>query len=280
MEQKLSAGSIKIYRASGDTVEVLPLQADSLDQASLQIGAGVYTVFRLYPQGRVLRFDFHFSRLQRSAELLGIHFILTEPWLRQAIRLAIAQSGIPMPRLRLTLPASDPESVVIALEPFQPPPAYVYEEGVKAALVRGTRQLPEAKDTAFIAARQALFGQYPGVYEVLLCDDQGFILEGLTSNFYAVLRGSLRTAGTGVLNGTARSLLLEAAPSLLPVVRQPINVSELPHLAEALLSSASRGVVPVVQIDDRSIGSGEPGLLTRQLMQAYHQRLEQELEPL
>jgi branched-chain amino acid aminotransferase len=280
MAQTPPAGSIKLYRASGDTVEALPLQADSLDQASLQIGSGIYTVFRLYPQGRVLRFDFHFSRLRRSAELLGIHFILTEPWLRQVVRLAVAHSGIPMPRVRLTLPASDPESVVIALEPFQPPPATVYEEGVNAALARGSRQLPEAKDTAFIAARQALFSQHPGVYEVLLCDDQGFILEGLTSNFYAVLGGFLHTAGSGILYGTARSLLLEAAPSLLPVRLQPLNVSELPRLTEALLSSASRGVVPVVQIDAQTIGSGEPGPLSRQLMQAYQQRLEQELEPL
>jgi branched-chain amino acid aminotransferase len=280
MAQKPPTGSIKLYRASHGTIEALPLQADSLDQSSLQIGAGVYTVFRLFPQGQILRFDFHFLRLQRSAELLGIHFNLTELWLRQAIRLAVAYSGIPMPRLRLTIPASDPESVVIALEPFQPPPAYVYEEGVKAALARGTRQLPEAKDTAFIAARQALFSQHPGTYEVLLCDDQGFILEGLTSNFYAVLDGSLRTAGTGVLYGTARSLLLETAPSLLPVVLQPVNLSELPRLTEALLSSASRGVVPIVQIDAQTIGLGEPGPLTRQLMQAYHQRLEQELEPL
>lgn len=280
MAQKSPAGSIKLYRASGDTVEALAIQADSLDRASLQIGSGVYTVFRLHPQGRVLRFGFHFSRLQRSAELLGIHFNLTEPWLRQVIRLAVAHSGIPMPRIRLTLPASDPELVVIALEPFQPPPASVYEDGVKAALERGARQLPEAKDTAFIAARQALFSKNPGAYEVLLCDDQGFILEGLTSNFYAVLGGSLRTAGTGVLYGTARSLLLETAPSLLPVVLEPVNVSELPRLAEALLSSASRGVVPVVQIDAQFLGSGEPGPLTCQLMQAYQQRLEQELEPL
>jgi branched-subunit amino acid aminotransferase/4-amino-4-deoxychorismate lyase len=111
-------------------------------------------------------------------------------------------------------------------------------------------------------------------------DRSGAILEGVSSSFFAVLDGQLRTAHSKVLEGISRGALLEMAPSVLPVTLLPIRVADVPRVSEAMLTSASRGVVPIVQIGDVVIGKGKPGPLAGALRAAYDARVEQELEPL
>ncbi len=83
-----------------------------------------------------------------------------------------------------------------------------------------------------------------------------------------------------MLEGVARSLLLEVAPRVLPVVLEPVTLADLPRLSEALITSSSRGVVPVVQVGEVAIGSGAPGPMTARLRAEYDAQVEAELEPL
>jgi branched-chain amino acid aminotransferase len=272
---------ITLFRACGDTLESLPIEAASFDEATLETGHGVYTVFRLYPDQRIFRLASHFARLRHSAELLGKPFTLTYDWLRQALRHALQRSGLDLVRVRLTVPFDAPGSVFIALEPFTPPPPEIYQEGVCVGLVEGKRQSPLAKDSHFIEWRQKVGARHPySVYEIMMYDKAGWILEGLSSNFYAVLDGQLHTAGCDVLEGIARSVLLEVAPSVLPVVLAPIHMNDLLHISEAMLTSASRSVVPIIQARGVTIGDGKPGPVARALRSAYDAQIEQELEPL
>ena len=66
----------------------------------------------------------------------------------------------------------------------------------------------------------------------------------------------------------------------MPVNFQPVHISELPALQEAFITSSSRGVLPVSQIDAARIGAGKPGPLTRRLRQAYDEIILEQLEPL
>jgi branched-chain amino acid aminotransferase len=219
--------------------------------------------------------------MRASAQLLGFPFRHSDTELRTAVRQAVEASGFEMPRVRLTIPFAEPDSALILLEPFSPPPAEVYERGVRVNLAYGQRQMPRAKDSRFIEARRRLVVEHDGgAFEVILCREDGALLEGTSSNFYAVLDGTLRTAGEGVLEGIARSVLLEVAPAVLPVVLESVQVDDLPRLSEAMLTSASRGVIPVVQIEGTIIGDGRPGPFTAQLRARYDQQVEQELEPL
>jgi branched-chain amino acid aminotransferase len=273
--------SIIVYRASGDALERLPIVASSLDEATLQTGHGVYTVLRLYPQHRVFRMGKHFERLRHSARLLGMSFPLTDDWLRLALRRAVRQSALDLPRVRLTVPFEAPDTAVITLEPFTPPVPSLYEEGMRIGLMEGKREAPQAKNSQFIEWRQRVrAGAANKASEAVLHDESGAILEGLSSNFYAVLDGQLRTAGDKVLEGISRSTLLDVAPSILPVVLSPIRIADLPRVSEAMLTSASRGVMPVVQVGDVVIGEGKPGPTVRALRAAYDAQVERELEPL
>ena len=107
------------------------------------------------------------------------------------------------------------------------------------------------------------------IYDTLLLDENGNILEGLGANFYAVMNDTLRTANEGVLYGTSRQIVLEVAPDVLPVVTEPVTTDDTPRLQEAFISSSSRTVLPVVEIDGVTIGDGTPGKFTLETRQRY-----------
>lgn len=277
-------GRIVTFRAHHDLLERLKIEADTLDEATLKTQHGVYTVLRIYPGRCVLRLDHHLQRMRRSAELLAQPYRVEDFWLRQMLLRAVVeaeQAGIQSPRVRLTIPFDAPDTALLAVEPYNPPAPDVYEQGVRVALANAHRDTPRAKNSMFVERRQQIVAQIRnGFYEVLLCHDDGTILEGVTSNFYAVLGGELRTAEEGMLPGIARSILMEAAPAVIPVSLTPVRVEDITRLSEAMMTSASRGLVPVVRIGEQMVGDGLPGRVFRALRARYDAIVERELEPL
>jgi branched-chain amino acid aminotransferase len=274
-------GSVIVFQANGAGMERLPVEASTLDAATLQTGHGVYAVIRTYPGNRVVRLGHHLARMRRSAKLLNRPYRPDDGWLRDVLRRAVEATGFPLVRVRLTVPFDAPESAIVALESFQPPAEALFEEGVSVGLVQTTRPEPRAKDTRFIEARESLYvDQPPGTYEVMMVNRDGFIVEGAGSNFYVVLDGHLRTPEEGMLEGIARGMLLEAAAPILPVSLGTIHRDDLPAIGEAMMTSASRGVIPVVRIGEMAVGAGKPGEIFWRLKAAYDALVERELEPL
>lgn len=255
-------------------------QADSLaDAARHEPDDGVYTVTNTYHTFQVLKFDAHLDRLEDSARRAGIPFQANRPVLRQALHRMIEQAAYGDVRFRITVPRTG-SPLILSLEPFKPPAAEVYERGVRCMTAPGnTRRDPNAKTTDWMH-RRAQIATPSGIYEVLLVDGQGSMLEGSGSNFYAILEGELRSAGEGVLSGIAQQVVYTVASNILPVRKEAINVVDLPHLSEAMISSASRGIVPVVEIDGVQIGAGVPGEMTKRLRSAYLDWVASHLEQL
>lgn len=244
--------------------------ADSLANAVTKEPQGVYTVGRTYQRDHILLFDDHLDRLENSALLEGIPVQLDRLALRKAMRCLIDRSGYPESRFRITIPRTSPERVIISLEPFKPVPAEIMQNGARVVTVHLARHNPVAKSTAWIAERKSAVESFPpGIYEGILVTGEGTLLEGTSSNFYGILDGTLRTAGDAVLSGIARRALLAAAADILPVDLRPVHVDEIPKLDEAFLTSAARGVVPIVEIDGQRIRDGKPGPFTLRLRAAY-----------
>ena len=95
----------------------------------------------------------------------------------------------------------------------------------------------------------------------------------MSSNFFAVVDGTLRTEGARALPGITRSLVLEAARGLLPVDLTAPRRDELPRASECFITSASRGVMPVVEIDGTRIADGRPGTVTAELRRRFEARI-------
>lgn len=266
---------IRVYAVSPAGPQPVPLSAESLDAASLQLPEGVYTTLRTYQHNRIVGLAAHLQRLAESQALLARGRPADAAALRAGLRAVLRQEPHPAARLRLTVPFEG-EALYISLEPFAPYPETYYTHGVACATRRLPRPAPRAKHTAFIAAARAVRAQASGaaglsVHEILRVDEAGHILEGLSSNFFAVLDGALRTAAEGVLLGVTRSAVLAAARDLLPAVEQPVTLADLPRLAEACLTSASREVMPIAAIDATPLPVGP---ITRELLRRYRAEVE------
>jgi branched-chain amino acid aminotransferase len=80
----------------------------------------------------------------------------------------------------------------------------------------------------------------------------------------------LFTAQRDILLGVTRTMVIRAARGRGVAVKyQPLKLSQLPAAKEAFITSSSRGIVPVIQIDEVKVGQGSPGKITKLLMSAY-----------
>lgn len=255
-------------------------EAESLQQAADGEPEGVYTVSNTQRGQRVLHLDAHLDRLEDSARREGFPLKLDRGRLRLALRSMLDEAGFREMRFRLSVPRVSPDEMLITIEPWQAPAPSLYRSGARCVTVEGlSRHNPRAKDSAWLHQREHI-NLPPGCHEALLLAADGTLLEGLSSNFYALLDGELRTAGAGVLAGITRGIVLQLAPDLLPVRLSGVKLEELPALEEAFLSSSSRGLLPVVRIDEQIIGSGRPGPLTHALSESFERYVERHLEAL
>jgi branched-chain amino acid aminotransferase len=252
-------------------LENVSYTADSLaEAAAFEPRDGVYTVTNTYNTFQVLKFDAHLDRLEDSARRENIPLVLNRSILRDALRQMITQANFGDVRFRITVPRDKPDHLILSVEPFKPQPPEVYEKGVRCItlLPNIARHNPAAKTTGWMHDREQ-HTLPDGIYTGLLLDANGDILEGTTSNFYAAFNGELRTAGQGVLPGITQQIISAIAPEVLPLRKEAVQKMDIPHLAEAFITSSSRGIVPVVEIDGIQIGVGKPGTLTLKLRELY-----------
>lgn len=250
------------------------------DAARYEPTDGVYTITNTYNTTQVLRMDDHLNRLEDSAHRADIPLTLDRPALRRALRACILDYGVGDVRWRVTVGKDQPENILITLEKFSPAAPSIYERGVRVITApNSARHNPAAKTTAWMTEREALAKAMPvGIYDTILQDADGYLLEGLGANFYAIKDGMLWTAEANVLPGISRLVVLEVAPPILPVMRQAIHSQDIPTLSEAFITSASRGIVPVIEIDGHILGDGTPGRQTLQLRAAYLTWVQNHLE--
>jgi branched-chain amino acid aminotransferase len=258
-----------------------PYMAETLADAATREPEGVYTLGRTYHRDSVLMLDDHLDRLEQSARLENFDLALNRPAIRSALRTLVDRSSYSESRFRLTIPRSTPDRVIISLEPFRPVSTAILSHGAKVITVHQERHNPAAKTTAWVSERRPTVQALPEyIYEAILEGADGTLLEGTSSNFYAILSGVLRTAEQGVLGGMARRALLTVAPAIVPVELRPVTVDDIPNFSEAFLTSAGRGVVPIIEINGQRIDNGEPGPITRSLIKAYSDWAESHLEKL
>ncbi|MCA9913325.1 MAG: aminotransferase class IV family protein [Anaerolineae bacterium] len=257
-----------------DGLQTVNYHAESLaDAARYEPDDGIYTVSSTTDTYYTLKLDAHFDRMEDSARRQGIPLALDRARVRAALVQMIEEANFGSVRFRVTVGRAAPETFILSIEPFAGVPQAIVQSGVRCiTAANSARESAEAKTTSWMHNRTQLAQAMPeGIYDTFLLDAEGHILEGLGANFYAILNGELRTAGTRVLGGISRQIVLEVAPAILPVRTEAVYIGDLPHMSEAFLTSSSRGIIPVIEIDGISIGTGQPGEKTRALQKAYNQ---------
>lgn len=228
---------------------------------------GVYTVANTFQTTQVLKMDAHLDRLEDSARRAGIPFILNREELRGAVRQMILESGYGDVRFRVSVP-DDGSYLMLSIEPFKPLSFETKSQGFPFITVpNSARHQAQIKAINWMIQRQTIVESLPqGVGDAILLDEQGFMLETMTANFYAIIDGQLYTASDNILRGISREIVLQVAQDRLSVCEIPPHIHQLSQITEAFFSSSSRGIVPINRIDDHRFNRFS---ITYDLIQRY-----------
>lgn len=255
---------IRTWKIDGPKITEMDLPAATLDAVTRQLPEGYYSTFRTYAEcSRVIGLSAHLRRLPHvdGSTLRRNLLLLLELYRPAEARVRILETR-----------AGD---FYICIEPLKLLPQEVYEHGVRVETIQLFRHDPLTKSTAFISAsdEERKHLAETGIFEALLVKN-GRILEGMTSNFFYVAQvggtTQLGTAPRGILLGVTRTMVIRAAQGRGIEVRyRSLRLDQLPAVKEAFITSSSRGLVPVIQIDAFQVGQGRVGALTGKLMRAY-----------
>ena len=256
-----------------------------VEDRGYQFGDGVYEVVSVLNK-RPIDADGHLDRLDRSLRELRIDWPVTRSVLNVLIRQILRRNGIKngIVYIQITrgvaprdhkFPKNAAPSLVMTASKVNHLSAPRFRDGAKVVTIpdirwtrcdiKSTSLLPNClgKQTAAEA----------GAYEAWQVTDDGLITEGTSSNAWIVTDAGVlvtRAPTSKILNGITRiSILKIAEEEGIDFVERPFSQSEALSAREAFTTSATSFVTPVVQIDDKIIGDGSPGRLTKELMKHY-----------
>ena len=261
----------KYYFLNGET---LPAAGTKLHVSDLGIlrGYGIFDFFRT-SQGKPLFIEDYLVRFLNSAA--GFNF--SHPYdgasiINEVDKLlelnSFAESGI---KLLMTGGYSEngfdpgpPNFIIIVDEFFEPDSAY-FVNGVKLITHRHVREFPHIKSTNYLTALMlAPKCRESGAIDVLYHDGE-IISEVTRSNFFMVKDGKVITPGEKVLKGITRGKTLELAKAHYQVEEREVKLDEIYTADEAFITSSTKRIMSVVNIDGSMIGNGLPGKVTKHL---------------
>jgi len=259
---------------------------------SLHYGLAVFEGIRCYEGERgsaVFRLREHVERLFASAHVSCIQIPFSQKEIEQGVCETVAGNNLRSCYIRPIVligygemglyVTSNPVQVVIAAWPWG---TYLGEDG----LTKGIRvkissfarhhvnvSLTRAKVAGYYVNSQFAKREVKqaGYDEALLLDTDGYVAEGPGENIFAVRRGVLKTPPlTSVLEGITRDTIMTLAQELrIPVREERLTRDDLYLADEAFFTGTAAEVTPIREIDDRRIGSGQPGPITRRLQETF-----------
>lgn len=262
----------------------------SVNDRCFLYGDGVFETIRSY-QGRLFLLDQHLQRLQRSAQQIYLKLPLSLATIKTAASklLELNWQGQDL-LLRLTVsrgigdglwPEKTKSLVVMQTRALPLDLKQKINQGVKVVISETRRNYrlalnPEIKSCNFLnnilALREA---KIKGAVESLILNYQGYLTEGAVSNLFIVAKsGSIYTPPVtdGLLPGITRALIFKLAKAKGFLVQEKqLTLADLFQASEAFLTLTSAGLLPIVQVGNRLLGSGKPGKTTKALIKLYRE---------
>ncbi|MDE1919758.1 MAG: aminotransferase class IV [Patescibacteria group bacterium] len=263
---------------NGKIIPLTDARIGILDLGVLR-GFGVYDGLTSF-SGDPFRFDDHWERFQTSANSLGLVIPHTKEEVRSAMRAIIAHNA-PGKRanLRMVLTGGTAEkgiehvlgreTLFITAEAAVPLPAALYERG--GSLIRHEHQrfMPEIKTTNYLTAVMLQKKRADAVANEILYTSGNRVLECATSNVCIVKNGVIATPDADILKGITRKVILELASGAYPIQERVILIGELLAADEVFITGSFKDILPIVSVEGKTIGSGVPGPVTRDLTKRF-----------
>ena len=231
----------------------------SINDTAVLRSYSVFESLRTYDR-RPFHLDDHLTRLYRSAELIDMVIPFTHEHITRAVLETVERNAYRHATIRILITGGESEDGVlpsgkpvlaILITPLGERDMQRFARGYKLITTNLQRVSPEAKTTSYVAAVRALKeAALRGADDALFVNKQGHVLEATRSNFFIFRGDTLVTPREGILIGITRNVVLELARGRFPIEERPILLAELAQADEAFVTSSSKEIVPVVQIDD------------------------------
>jgi branched-chain amino acid aminotransferase len=281
---------MKIY-LDGAFVDQADAKVSVFDHGLLY-GDGVFEGIRLY-RGNVFRLEEHLERLEYSAKAILLDLPLTRAEWSRAVCETCRVNGLTDGYIRLVVTrgvgdlglapwlCAKPSYFIIASRISLYPQEH-YDHGLAIVTVP-TRRIgpaalpPTVKSLNYlnnilgkIEARQA------GALEGIMLNEQGYVAECTADNIFIVHKGAILSpaAAAGALAGITRGAIFDIAQELgLPLREAQLTRYDVWCADECFLTGSGAEVIPVVRLDGRTIGTGRPGPVTRDVLAAFRRRV-------
>jgi branched-chain amino acid aminotransferase len=243
--------------------------------------------------GGVFKLGPHLDRLYESAQAVGIEIPLSKEALADTVLETVRQNKLHEAYIKIVItrgvglyptlqPTGCKPSVVIFARPYassiaegnEPPPQKVKISSVRRIPVDCID--PKIKSCNYLNHVLAyLDALAAGADNAIELNHQGYVAEAPGYNVFVVKKGVLRTPGEDILVGITRMTVFElAAEAGIPCLETSLTTSDLYNADEVFFASTSGGIVPVIEVDGRSIGDGCTGPITLNMWNAYMALLE------
>lgn len=265
----------------------------------LLYGDGIFEGIRAY-NGRVFRLKEHIDRLFYSAKAILLDIPMSHQELMAAVCHTCKENDIRDGYIRLVVTrgvgtlglnpnrCKDP-SVIIIADKIQLYPEEYYKKGLTIVTVPTTRNLHSALNPAIKSLNYLnnilakIEANNAGCEEAVMLNSEGFVAECTGDNIFIVKGNCLLTPplSAGALYGITRGVVMEIAKKAGLIVSEPnLTRYDLFNADECFLTGTGAEVIPVVKIDGREIGRGEPGQTTQKIIQEYHSLTKTSGEPI
>ena len=256
----------------------------------LLYGDGVFEGIRSY-RGKVFRLSEHIARLYESAKAIWLEIPMPQEAMCEAVNEAVRVNKIDDGYIRLLVTrgagtlgldpnrCSNPQVIIIA-DAIALYPQELYEKGLEIVTVSVQRTHPAALNPRIKSLNYLnnilakIEGLQAGCIEALMLNHKGEVAECTGDNVFLVRRGVLYTPplDAGILAGVTRGAVIELARGAGIEVREVSLTKHDVYIAdECFLTGTAAEVVPVVKVDSRTIGTGQPGPMTRDLEKRFHE---------
>ena len=265
----------------------------------LLYGDGVFEGIRAY-HGRVFKLKEHVDRLFYSAKAILLDIPMAHEKIASAVLESCRINKIRDGYIRLVVTRGvgtlglNPRScknpsVICIADKIQVYPPELYARGMEIVTVPTVRNLHSAVNPAVKSLNYLnnilakIEANNAGVEEAVMLNSEGFVAEGTADNLFIVKNGEVFTPplSAGALYGITRQTVMELARQAGLKASEPnLTRYDLFCADECFLTGTGAEIMPVIKIDGRVIGTGKPGIVTRQLVKEYHALTETSGDPI
>ncbi|WP_299820865.1 aminotransferase class IV [uncultured Pontibacter sp.] len=246
-----------------------------ISDLAIQRGYGVFDYFKVEGQNPLF-LDDYLERFYNSASLMYLQVPYSKEDLRQIIGKLIRLNNLTVSGVKMILTGGYSEggfepsapNLIIQQQPLVLPSIAKVTQGISIITHEYLRDLPVVKSINYTTGIRLLHHMKAQNAEEVLYHSNGFVTEFPRCNFFMVTQdNTVVTPAENILKGITRKNVMKLAARKYKVDARDIMLDEIMQAKETFLTSTTKRILPIVQVNGQLIGSGKPGPVSLELLQ-------------